>query len=66
MSGITLDPASKRVERLEEALKIILGMWTQERTSFSGKHYQVTEIERARQGLPKGNRGSTTGPLEPE
>ncbi len=55
MSGITLDPASKRVERLEEALKIIKGMWTQERTSFSGKHYQVTEIEKAGE-LPEGER----------
>ena len=53
MSGIPLDPASKRVERLEEALKIITGMWTQDRTSFSGKHYQVTEIQQAGE-LPKG------------
>lgn len=45
MTGIPLEPASIRVERLEEALKIITGMWTQERTSFSGKHYQVTEIQ---------------------
>ena len=55
MSGITLDPASMRVERLEEALKIIKGMWTQERTNFSGKHYQVTEIEKAGE-LPEGER----------
>jgi len=53
MSGIPLDPASKRVERLEEALKIITGMWTQDRTSFSGKHYQVTEIQQAGE-LPEG------------
>jgi probable F420-dependent oxidoreductase len=53
MTGIPLDPASMRVERLEEALKIITGMWTQERTSFSGKHYQVTEMQQAGE-LPKG------------
>jgi probable F420-dependent oxidoreductase len=47
MTGIPLDPAGMRVERLEEALKIITSMWTQERTSFSGKHYQVTEIQQA-------------------
>jgi probable F420-dependent oxidoreductase len=52
-TGIPLDPASTRVERLEEALKIITGMWTQDRTSFSGKHYQVTEIEKAGY-LPEG------------
>jgi probable F420-dependent oxidoreductase len=53
MSGISLDPASKRVERLEEALQIIKGMWTQDRTSFSGKHYHVSEIEKAGE-LPEG------------
>ena len=52
-TGIPLDPASVRVERLEEALKIITGMWTQDRTSFSGKHYQVSEIEKAGY-LPEG------------
>ena len=52
-TGIPLDPASVRVERLKEALKIITGMWTQERTSFSGKHYQVTEIQKAGE-LPEG------------
>ena len=53
MTGIPLDPASIRVERLEEALKIITGMWTQERTSFSGKHYKVTRIQKAGE-LPEG------------
>jgi len=53
MTGIPLDPAGVRVERLEEALKIITGMWTQDRTSFAGKHYQVTEIEKAGY-LPEG------------
>jgi probable F420-dependent oxidoreductase len=52
-TGIPLDPASVRVERLGEALKIITSMWTQERTSFSGKHYQVTEIQKAGE-LPEG------------
>jgi probable F420-dependent oxidoreductase len=52
-TGIPLDPASTRVERLEEALKIIKCMWTQDRTSFTGKHYRITEIEKAG-NLPKG------------
>jgi len=52
-TGIPLDPASTRVERLEEALKIIKSMWTQDRTSFTGKHYQITEIEKAG-ALPEG------------
>jgi len=52
-TGIPLDPASTRVERLEEALKIIKSMWTQDRTSFTGKHYQISEIEKAGY-LPEG------------
>lgn len=52
-TGIPLDAASTRVERLEEALKIITGMWTQDRTSFTGKNYQITEIEKAGK-LPEG------------
>jgi probable F420-dependent oxidoreductase len=46
-AGIKFDRPSKRIERLEEALKIIRGMWTQENTSFDGNHYQINEIDRA-------------------
>jgi probable F420-dependent oxidoreductase len=46
-TGIPLDPAITRVERLAEAIEIIKSMWTQERTSFSGKHFQISEIEKA-------------------
>jgi len=52
-TGIPLDKASTRVERLEESLKIIKSMWTQDRTNFTGKHYQITEIEKAGK-LPEG------------
>jgi len=47
MAGIPFDPAKKRVERLEEALFIIKSMWTEENTSYTGKHYRVKEIEKA-------------------
>jgi len=47
MSGIPLDSPKKRVERLEEALKIIKSMWAEDCTSFTGKFYHVKEIERA-------------------
>jgi alkanesulfonate monooxygenase SsuD/methylene tetrahydromethanopterin reductase-like flavin-dependent oxidoreductase (luciferase family) len=36
MAGIPYDSGGTRVERLEEALKIIKSMWTKENTSFSG------------------------------
>jgi len=53
MAGIPYDPPYVRVSRLEEAVQIIMGMWTQEKTSFSGKHYQVNDIWKAG-NLPEG------------
>jgi probable F420-dependent oxidoreductase len=52
-SGIPLDRPNVRIERLDEALTIIRSMWTQERTSFSGKHYQIKDISQAAE-LPEG------------
>jgi probable F420-dependent oxidoreductase len=54
-SGITLDSPSVRIERLDEALTIIRSMWSQDRTSFSGKHYRIKDIPQAAE-LPEGER----------
>jgi alkanesulfonate monooxygenase SsuD/methylene tetrahydromethanopterin reductase-like flavin-dependent oxidoreductase (luciferase family) len=43
-AGILYDRPSLRIERLDEALMIIRGMWADEATSFSGRHYQVNDI----------------------
>jgi probable F420-dependent oxidoreductase len=40
-AGIRYDPASVRVDRLEEALAVIKGCWTGRRFTFAGEHYQV-------------------------
>ena len=48
-SGITMDRPGLRIERLEEAIRIIRSMWTDEVTDFSGDHYTVTGLV----GLPK-------------
>ena len=53
MIGIPFDPPSVRIRRLEEALQIIKSMWTQEKTTFHGKHYSVNDIEKAAE-LPIG------------
>ncbi len=34
----------ERFQMLEEGLEILQGMFTQERTSFSGRHYQVDDV----------------------
>jgi probable F420-dependent oxidoreductase len=52
-AGLVFDRPGVRIERLDEALQIIRSMWTQEKTSFAGKHYQITEIPRAAD-LPNG------------
>ena len=45
-AGIPFDPAWKRIQRLEEAVKIIKSLWTNEITSFEGKHYKIKELHR--------------------
>ncbi len=41
--GISFPPAAERLDRLEEAVQIITKMWTEERSTFSGKYYQIQE-----------------------
>jgi alkanesulfonate monooxygenase SsuD/methylene tetrahydromethanopterin reductase-like flavin-dependent oxidoreductase (luciferase family) len=41
--GYDFSPPGTRVEELDEALHIIKAMWTQERTTFQGKHYRVID-----------------------
>jgi probable F420-dependent oxidoreductase len=44
-SGIQYDSPGTRIERLDEALKIIKGIFAGGPFSFSGKHYSVKEIQ---------------------
>jgi probable F420-dependent oxidoreductase len=46
-AGMTYDSPGTRIARLDEALQIIKSMWQNERTSFAGRHYKVTNIARA-------------------
>ena len=48
-AGISFDVGSIRVNRLEEALHIIKGLFAAEPLNFSGKYYTVTNLE----GFPK-------------
>ncbi len=54
-AGIAYDRPGVRIARLDEALTIIRSMWSQERTSFEGEHYQVREVAQAAE-LPEGER----------
>lgn len=53
-AGIPFDRPGLRIQRLEEALAIIRGMWTDEKTSFAGKHYRIEAAQRAAI-LPEGS-----------
>jgi probable F420-dependent oxidoreductase len=44
-AGIQLDGAGARIERMEEGLKVIKGLWTGATFSFTGKHYKISELE---------------------
>lgn len=46
-SGIPFDPPGVRIDRMEEALKIIKGILAGGKFSFSGKHYSIKEVEGA-------------------
>lgn len=47
-SGLPLDPPALRVARLEEAVQVLKGAWRGEPFSFTGKHYQISDLT----GLP--------------
>ena len=41
--GVPFPPLAERFERLEEAIRICLQMWSDDDGSFEGKHYQLAE-----------------------
>jgi F420-dependent oxidoreductase-like protein len=43
MLGLPFGTVGERAGRLEEALPIIRSLWTRPRTTFAGKHYQLTD-----------------------
>jgi probable F420-dependent oxidoreductase len=51
-AGLAYDRPGVRIERLEEALTIIRSMWTQPKTSFSGRHYHVKDVPAAVEPAP--------------
>ncbi len=42
--GYPLLDTANRIEQLREAVKIIRAMWTEEKATFNGKHYQIKEV----------------------
>jgi probable F420-dependent oxidoreductase len=48
-AGLPFDRAGVRIDRLEEALRVVKGLWADGAFTFAGAHYQVTGID----GVPK-------------
>jgi probable F420-dependent oxidoreductase len=42
-SGIPMEPAAVRIERLAESLEIMRSLWSTGRATFAGTHYQVKD-----------------------
>jgi len=49
--GVPFPPVSERFERLEETLKIILQMWSDDDGPFEGKHYRLARTLNSPQPL---------------
>ncbi len=48
-AGISFDRPGIRIERMEESLSILKGLWSGKPYSFAGKHYTITNMR----GLPE-------------
>lgn len=48
-TGVPFDPPGTRLDRLEESVRIIKGLWSDDPVTFTGKHYRITSLE----GWPK-------------
>jgi len=52
-AGISYDRPGLRIERLEEAIQIVKSLWSQDATSFEGRHYHVKDVPAAAHGIQK-------------
>jgi probable F420-dependent oxidoreductase len=48
-AGLPFDRAGVRIDRLEESIRVMKGIWAEAPTTFAGQHYQVTGMN----GVPK-------------
>jgi probable F420-dependent oxidoreductase len=48
-AGLALDPARERIDRLEEAARVLRGLFGAEPLTYAGRHYRIEGLD----GLPK-------------
>lgn len=51
--GVPFPPVKERFERLEEALQIVLQMWSSDERPYEGKHYQLVRPLNSPQAIQK-------------
>jgi F420-dependent oxidoreductase-like protein len=51
--GVPYPPISERFERLEEALQIVLQMWSDDEGPYEGKHYRLAETINVPQSIQR-------------
>src|SRR5439155_876668 len=51
-AGFPLDRPGVRIARLDEALQVLRGLWSEGPCTFAGEHYRITGLD----GLPKPHR----------
>jgi probable F420-dependent oxidoreductase len=44
-AGFTLDAASVRIARLDEAITVMKGLWAEGPFTFHGEHYRITDLD---------------------
>lgn len=68
MFGIPIPPSRERIERLDEACQVLTSLWTEDRVTFDGTHYRLTDaladpkpVQRPRPPLWIGSSGERYG-----
>src|SRR3954464_1016593 len=51
--GVPFPPVAERFERLEETLRIVRQMWSEDEGPFEGRHYRLAETINSPQPLPR-------------
>lgn len=64
--GIPLPPMKERFDRFDEGVQVLLGLLTQERTSFDGRYFRLTDARNEPKGVQRPHPPITIGGKGPK
>lgn len=64
--GIPLPPMKERFDRFDEGVQVLLGLLTQEHTSFDGRHFRLTRARNEPKGVQRPHPPLTIGGKGPK